>query len=185
MNVAKYIERAADVETRASKCAMRTFIYKRTHKGDPDKNGWFGIYDCMGKDRGFRYDAVIGVGGIGAEAKAAGIDWKVNWIGIGPRKTRVRGMRGPLVTFEHFVLYEEKGQEFHTLAPRLARRMYSNPAPRFIFNDDFSGPEQVELDTVLQMAWSKAPSAGLLKNRPRAKRGRCPRPCCFPYPSGK
>jgi hypothetical protein len=30
---------------------MRTLIYKRTHTGDPDANGCFGIYDCMGRVR--------------------------------------------------------------------------------------------------------------------------------------
>ena len=50
---------------------MRTFIYKRTHKGDPDKRGRFGINDCMGRDRSFDFNAVIGVGGIGIQAKAA------------------------------------------------------------------------------------------------------------------
>jgi hypothetical protein len=100
--------------------AMRTFIYKRTHKGDPDKNGCFGIWDCMGKDRGFHFDAVIGVGGIGAEPKAVGIDRKVNWIGIGSQKKRDSQKRGPLVTFEQFVLFEEKGVDLRAVAPRLA-----------------------------------------------------------------
>jgi hypothetical protein len=32
---------------------MRTLVYTRTHKGDPDKTGCFGIWDCMGKLRRF------------------------------------------------------------------------------------------------------------------------------------
>ena len=59
-------------------------IYKRTHNGDPDRFGHFGINDCMGQLRARRFDAVIGVGGIGAEPKSLGIAGKVNWIGIGP-----------------------------------------------------------------------------------------------------
>jgi hypothetical protein len=50
---------------------MRTFIYKRTHQGDPDNQGWFGIQDCMGSLRRRDFDAVIGVGGISDWAKAA------------------------------------------------------------------------------------------------------------------
>lgn len=30
---------------------MRTLIYKRTHVGDPDPGGRFGIHDCMGQVR--------------------------------------------------------------------------------------------------------------------------------------
>jgi len=52
---------------------MRTLIYKRTHTGDPDANGCFGIYDCMGRVRALDFDAVIGIGGIGSEAQWAGI----------------------------------------------------------------------------------------------------------------
>ena len=44
---------------------MRTLIYKRTHLGDPDLFGTFGINDCMGEVRARQFDAVIGVGGIG------------------------------------------------------------------------------------------------------------------------
>ena len=68
---------------------MPVFIYKRTHTGDPDKNGCFGIEDCMGEKRSWEYDAVIGIGGRGAEAESYGIDRKVNWIGIGRIKSHV------------------------------------------------------------------------------------------------
>lgn len=45
---------------------MRTLIYKRTHSGDPDsESGVFGNHDCMGSVKGWQYDAVIGIGGIG------------------------------------------------------------------------------------------------------------------------
>jgi hypothetical protein len=42
---------------------VRTLIYKRTHSGDSDKMGCFGIWDCMGRLRNMAFDAVIGVGG--------------------------------------------------------------------------------------------------------------------------
>ncbi|MGS0974834.1 hypothetical protein [Burkholderia glumae] len=46
---------------------MRILIYKRTHTGAPDCFGRFGINDYMGSARNLRFDAVIGVGGVGAE----------------------------------------------------------------------------------------------------------------------
>lgn len=42
---------------------MRTLVYKRTHNGDPDAEGRFGIHDCMGQVRGYGYEAVIGWAG--------------------------------------------------------------------------------------------------------------------------
>ena len=66
---------------------MRTLIYKPTHPGDPDRQGRFGIEDCMGHVRRWGFEAVIGVGGIGAESRSHGRDGKVNWIGIGPHTT--------------------------------------------------------------------------------------------------
>ena len=79
---------------------MRTLIYKRTHHGDPDVTGQFGIYDCMGRVRAWNFEAVIGVGGVGAEPTSHGLDGKVNWIGIGPHRRAVVGKRGPIVTFD-------------------------------------------------------------------------------------
>lgn len=54
------------------KSNMRILIYKRTHVGDPDDSGRFGLYNCMGRVRGYDFDAVIGVGGIGNEEREAG-----------------------------------------------------------------------------------------------------------------
>jgi hypothetical protein len=107
---------------------IRTLVYKRTHKGDPDAHGRFGIEDCMGSVRQRDFDAVIGVGGISSWPRAQGIDGKVNWVGIGPRKTPLAGGRGPLVTFERFVLFEEAGPDFGSMAPMLAKRMLSRNA---------------------------------------------------------
>jgi hypothetical protein len=91
---------------------MRTLIYKRTHKGDPDSNGQFGIRTCMGRVRGYAFDAVIGIGGIGAEAIREGISRKITWIGIGAKKRSVRNARDPVVTFDHFILFDETGLDF-------------------------------------------------------------------------
>jgi hypothetical protein len=76
---------------------MGILVYKRTHPGDPDNGGCFGAEDCMGAIRARRFDAVIGAGGIGPEAQSHGIDGKLNWIGIGPRRGRWYGRRGQLV----------------------------------------------------------------------------------------
>lgn len=86
----------------------RALIYKRTHSGDPDpKTGVFGNNDCMKTIRGRSFDAVIGVGGIGREARSEGIARKLTWIGIGPRK--IGEPSRPLVTFDHFLYYGEEG----------------------------------------------------------------------------
>jgi hypothetical protein len=44
---------------------VRVFIHEPTHNGDPDRNGWFGVEDCMGSVRNREFDAVIGIDSIG------------------------------------------------------------------------------------------------------------------------
>jgi len=73
---------------------MRTLIYKRTHHGDPDEAGQFGIFDCMDRVRSWNFDAAIGIGGQGAEPRRHELDGKVNWIGIGPRSMSQRARGG-------------------------------------------------------------------------------------------
>lgn len=163
---------------------MRIFIYKRTHKGDPDKAGCFGVYDCMGRFRSCGFDAVIGVGGTGRQAKTAGIDGRLNWIGIGPRKESHRGMSGPVVTFDHFVLFEEKGKKLLAVAPILARRLYSRHGPRFLFIDEFNEAEQREIAHLLKMAKTKPRSAGMSCKQSQGGRTGCP-PGCSPVESFK
>lgn len=134
---------------------MRTLIYKRTHKGDPDETGCFGIRDCMGQVRNIDFDAVIGVGGIGSEARSAGISGKINWIGLKAHKEPIVGGRGPLVGFEHFLLFDDKGQDFRTIAPNLSQHIYSRNV-RFLVN--FNNQEQLEIDRLLEMAEAAPPS---------------------------
>jgi hypothetical protein len=132
---------------------MRVLIYKRTHTGDPDQNGVFGVRDCMGKVRGFKYDAVLGVGGVGGEPVCNGIDRKITWIGISPRIGRVNG-RGPLVTFDHFLLFDENGPEFGSWAPSTAERFYGQKV-RYVMQDiDLS--ERGELQDVIAWATENA-----------------------------
>ena len=144
----------------------RVMIYKRDHVGDPDKSGCFGINDCMGTFRDRSVDAVIGVGGIGGNPQSAGIERKINWIGIGPHKVydseeatlggNERTRRGPTVTFDHFVLYDAHGPYFEKFAPNLARRMYRENIRSVI--DKLNEAEQMEVELVLALAENAPPS---------------------------
>ncbi len=136
---------------------MRVLIYKRTHNGDPGPAGCFGIHDCMGQFRGRDYGAVIGVGGIGSEPKAHGIDGKVNWIGIGPDKTDVPRKRGPEVTFDHFLYFGSDGSDFCTLASNLAKRIYSKNIRVLMI--DLSEGEHPEVKKILDLADGSPPSS--------------------------
>jgi len=107
---------------------MRILTYKRTHIGDPDATGRFGVYDCMGRVRDYAFDAVIGVGGIGIEPRTSGIDRRINWVGIYPKREVTSSGRGQVVTFEWFLLLEGQGPLLESLAPQLARRMYEGGA---------------------------------------------------------
>jgi hypothetical protein len=135
---------------------VRTLVYKRTHPGDPDVLGRFGIYDCMGQVRTWDFQAVIGVGGLGSEASSHDIDGKINWIGIGARKHVRPSGRGPLVTFDRFVLYEEAGPSFLRLAPTLARRMYRDNVRALLAKT--SAQEKREIERILALA-AKAPAS--------------------------
>jgi hypothetical protein len=136
---------------------MRTLVYKRTHPHDPDEQGCFGIEDCMGSVRAREFEAVIGVGGNGPEAQSHQINGKVNWIGIGAHKHKTpRGYRGPLVTFDHFILFEDAGPDFLQLAPRLAKRIYSTQGRCSFMH--FDKIEQAELDRILTLAEAEPPS---------------------------
>src|SRR6266481_925955 len=137
---------------------MRILTYKRTHIGDPDERGRFGIYDCMGSVRDYEYDAVIGIGGLGSEPKTFGIDRKINWVGIKPTKRRSRNFRGGVVRFEYFRRWESQGPLLETLAPLLAKRMYAKGARLLLTG--YTADEQAEAERIL--AWSKRQSAPTL-----------------------
>jgi len=156
---------------------MRTLIYKRTHHGDPDGTGCFGIHDCMGRVRRWDFEAVIGVGGLGSEARSHRLDGKVNWIGIGPQKHVLAGKRGPIVSFDHFVLYGSDGPDFERLAPVLAERIYSKNV-RVLMNR-LSPPEQAEVDAILRRAENAPPSSS------RGSGVAVPAKACAPAPSAR
>lgn len=130
---------------------MRTLVYKRTHVGDPDGNGGFGICDCMKSVRAFQFHNVIGVGGIGDEPRSRGINNKINWIGLGARTNFASPYQHPIITFDHFVLYDQTGRELKDVAPELALRLYSNPAPRYLL-DSINEQERKEIKRILRAA---------------------------------
>lgn len=110
----------------------RILVYKRTHIGDPDpKTKVFGNNDCMGGVRGYKFDAVIGVGGIGAKPKRDAIDRRITWIGLEPRKRLVPRKKGPEVRFRACSVWDAKGPELQPWAPALAKRLFDGGA-RFL-----------------------------------------------------
>lgn len=146
---------------------LRILVYKRTHNGDPDAGGCFGIHDCMGAVRHRDFDAVIGVGGIGDEADAAGVAGKVNWIGRGPHKTPT-GKRGPNVRFDHLRDFGTKGPDFAEKAPKLAKRMYEWNVRHII--DDFTDAEYAEARALLRLVANSPPSAGVRATSAKKRR---------------
>lgn len=130
---------------------MRILTYKRTHVGDPDLNGRFGVNTCMGKIRDYAYDAVIGVGGTGVEPKSHGIDGRINWVGIGPTRRAAPTKRAREVTFDYFLYLEEEGPLLSDMAPSLAKRLY-NTGARFILKG-YNTAELEEAHHILE--WSK------------------------------
>lgn len=157
---------------------MRILIYKRTHSGDPDdKSGVFGNCDCMGTVRGRRYDAVIGIGGIGPEPRRKGIAGKLTWVGIGPHKVfdDPKKPNSPHVTFDHFWYRGERGPLLEPMYQALARRMYEKNV-RVLMHSlaDGAGPEWAELDReirkILNLA-KDAPCSGPLRKSKLARGG--------------
>ena len=154
---------------------MRTLIYKRTHSGDPDPtSGTFGVRDCMGKVRDRSFEAVIGCGGTGDEARSWRIAGNLTWVGIGPHREdappRFRGRT--LVTFDHFLYYGENGRPLAELAPHLAAHLYGRNVR--VLMDRLSAEERDEVGHILELARDASPSPGVgaRSNRP-SNRSRC------------
>ena len=153
---------------------MRTLIYKRTHSGDPDpKTGVFGNNDCMGTVREWRFDAVIGIGGIGGEPKSHGIAGKLTWVGIGPHKIFNDPDRphSPRVTFDHFWYRGERGRLLEEIAPALARRMYGKNVR--VLMDGVSSEERQEVEKILRLARNAPPSRQIPERDAQDTNGKC------------
>lgn len=145
---------------------MRTLIYKRTHSGDPDREtGIFGNHKCMGRVRGWPFNAVIGVGGIGREPEREGIARKLTWVGIGPQKVGIGEDGHPLLKFDHFLYNGEMGQLLKDVAPALVERIY-NGGVRLIWDTSLSEEERKEVNNILDLA-KNAPSSGRLEGTPQ------------------
>ena len=131
---------------------LNALVYKRTHRGDPDRLGTFGIRDCMGRVRRWHFDAVIGVGGKSPDRGHEEIARRINWIGITPHKTEVPGLKGPHVKFECFVLLEEDGPDLKELAPRLFKYMFEDQHVRVVLSRSLPDEMQREVQEVLRWA---------------------------------
>lgn len=132
------------------KNSLRTLVYKRTHKGDPDDSGIFGIKDCMGRVRRWGFDAVIGVGGECPDPGHEGISRKVNWIGIGSREVGST-VRGPRLAFDRFRRFDEIGPDLKKLAPRLFGYMFEDSHIRAVLSQNLSDKEmQAEVQRILR-----------------------------------
>lgn len=133
----------------------RVLIYKRNHTGDPDSRGIFGRSDCMGRVRGYRYDAVIGIGVSKPWAGSESIADRITWVGVGPTRVGIHPNRGaPIIQFERWNVFDARGKELRTYAPRLAEYVYSKHR-RFFFSDGLSDEIQRDIARVLKLAKSK------------------------------
>lgn len=141
---------------------LNTLIYKRTHTDDPNMSGEFGCSDCMGRVRGYSFDAVIGVGGKCPDHGSEDIARKINWIGIGSFRNHddPRGVKGPVVTFEHFVLWEETGPDLKEYAPKLFRYMFEDQHVRYVLSRSrvFTSEMRKEVQNILALAETFQPN---------------------------
>lgn len=161
---------------------MRILTYKRTHTGDPNPAGEFGINDCMGRVRNWQFDAVIGVGGTGAEARSHGIDGRVTWVGPNPIWSQGNTARARVVTFERFRLLDEHGPLLVELAPLLARRMYEKKSR--VLLRSYSNGEKDEAISLISTVLSQAAVSVPVSARRSKQRCRpiCKRPQKSPSP---
>jgi|HubBroStandDraft_6_1064221.scaffolds.fasta_scaffold382330_2 hypothetical protein len=155
---------------------MRTLIYKRTHEGDPGpQTGVFGNHDCMGTVRGWRFDAVIGIGGIRPWPECKGIARRLTWVGIGPHK--IGEPSRPRVMFDHFRYYRNGGPLLKEKAPALARRMYDKNV-RVITSCSLSSEERLDVERILGLARNAPPSLAVWLGAENAHF--CRRTACMP-----
>jgi hypothetical protein len=139
---------------------MLTLVYKMTHTGDPDPGlgCWGGSEgcDCMGQDRDWPYEAVIGFGGRSWwKSDPPSRAGEIVWIGIRPHKTEVEGKKDPEVTFEHFLYLPRGDLMLCEIAPDLAARVYDCRAMMY----GFSEAEEQDIERILDLARDAPPSS--------------------------
>jgi hypothetical protein len=160
---------------------LRVSIYKRTHTGDPTPEAVFGLSDCMGRVRARQYDAVIGVGGLSSMPRWLGIDGRITWVGVGPKRSDgvPVGYRGPIVEFEKFALFEQSGPKLNSIAPALAHHLFGIHR-RVIMSDGLNDTMQREIVQILALAGGSQRTRGREGTQEircvpkRAKAGTCP-----------
>ena len=151
---------------------LNTLLYKRTHKGDPGTSGVFGSDDCMGRVRGFNFDAVIGVGGKIPDRGHEEIAYKVNWVGIKPRVIGRNG-RGPLLKFEYFVRPEGAGPDLRKLAPGIYSYMFEDKHVRLVLSNSLTTEMQDEVWQTLKWAKGYKPRQSRPAERMPPPKGGC------------
>jgi hypothetical protein len=136
-------------------------VYRRTHKGDPGPEGLFGINNCMKKVRNWKFDAVIGVGGLNPWHTDKHIAKKINWIGISPvTLDYTEGNRR--LAFEHFLIQEDSGNDVINVAPLLYKYMFEEGnIPRAAKNFAHRPDIYKELINILYSA-ANSPSSPIL-----------------------
>lgn len=158
---------------------MRILTYKRTHVGDPDDQGRFGINGCMGQVRDWGYDAVIGVGGIGAEPQGYAIAGRITWVGHGPRRQPHPHGVGEIITFNSFKLLDSEGPLLWEIAPYLARRIYEGRVRTLM--DGYSPDEQADAERIVRLlldgTLAKASRRALTSDLPTGVHTRCINKC--------
>ena len=132
---------------------MNTLIYKRTHTGDPNEEGIFGIHNCMGRVRSWSFDSVIGIGGKSPWSCDKDIAYRITWIGIKPHQTYTPpDYKGPRLEFDLFVLWDSSGPYLETIAPNLYRYMFEDQQVRHVMSRSLPSGMQEEVMTILRLA---------------------------------
>jgi hypothetical protein len=148
----------------------QVLIYKRTHTGDPDPYGTFGYGDCMGRIRGYAYDAVIGIGVSTPWPGDEGIADRITWVGVGPQQVGIHPTRGaPLIRFKRWSVFDAKGKDLKDFAPRLAEYFYARHR-RYFFSDGLREDIQRDIARILRLAKPRSRPMGNLDPR-------CPSDC--------
>ncbi|MDD2864862.1 MAG: hypothetical protein PHC99_09095 [Methylococcales bacterium] len=134
-------------------------IYKRTHKGDPDQGGIFGVNGCMGRVRNWKFDAVIGIGGKKPLKDNEGIANKISYVGLGAKKHSINSLHGhPYVIFDKFILFDDNGQRVKDIAPELHKYLYGKNVR--VVKLDNTSEYWNEVEEILKLAGGAKPSSG-------------------------
>lgn len=132
---------------------QRILVYKRTHVGDPDEHGRFGVEDCMHSVRGWRFDGVIGVGGIAPWKQDRNIARKVNWVGRFPKRVPnpFQVTQHPLLKFasKDVKVMEEHGPLLADVNRRFAEKFYESRCRFWVLDAGDSTRAREYLDACL------------------------------------